>query len=270
MSNRVRVLVLKEWGEFASRRWLMISTLVVPLVFLIVLPFGLGFGLSAALGEKAYNDPDMEKLYQIMRSTVPVLADASTEDLFRVFLLRQCIVLSLFVPVMATMTIATYSIVGEKVNRSLEPLLATPVTTIELLTGKALAAAIPAVVVTWFFFAIYAMGVRTFVSAEVYSQVVNATALLITFLIGPLLAVLALSLAIIASSRSSDPRSAQQIVVIVLLPLVGVIIGQIAGLFLLTPPLVLAAAVALAIVDVFVLAVGAALFERENILTRWK
>ncbi|HEU4388131.1 MAG TPA: ABC transporter permease subunit [Blastocatellia bacterium] len=270
MSGRVKVLLVKEWVEFASRRWLMLSTLVVPLMFLIVVPFGLGFGLSAALGEKALNDPDMDKLYHIMRSTAPGLAEASAEDLFRVFLLRQCIVLSLFVPVVATMTIATYSIVGEKVNRSLEPLLATPLTTMELLLGKALAAAIPAVGVTWGFFAIYALAIRAFVTSEVYSQVINATALLIVFLVGPLLAVLTLSLAIIASSRSSDPRSAQQIVVIVLLPLVGVIIGQVAGLLMLTPLLVLAGAIALAIIDFFVLAVGAALFERENILTRWK
>jgi ABC-2 type transport system permease protein len=270
MNSRVKVLLLKEWAEFTNRRWLMISTLGFPLLFLIVLPFGVGFGLTAALGEKSYNDPDLERVFQLMRSTVPALADASAKDLFTVFLLRQFIVLSLFVPVMATMTIATYSIVGEKVNRSLEPLLATPITTIELLLGKALAAAIPAVAVTWVFFAIYALGVRALATAEVYSQVINATALLVALLVGPLLAVLALSLAIIASSRSSDPRSAQQIAVIVLLPLVGVIVGQVTGLFLLTPALVLAAAAALALLDIIVLAVGAAFFERENILTRWK
>jgi ABC-2 type transport system permease protein len=270
MSNRIGVMLVKEWADFASRRWLVVTTLVVPLMFLVVFPFGIGIGLTAILGERAYNDPDLEKIYQAIRSSIPALADASPKDLFQVFLHRQFIVLSLLIPVMSTMTIATYSIVGEKVNRSLEPLLATPITTTELLLGKALAATIPAMAVTWAFFAIFAGGIRFMSNQQVYNAVVNPTALLIVVLVAPLIAVFALSLAIIASSRSADPRSAQQIAVIVVLPLVAVIIGQVSGIFLLTPGLVVAAAAGLLAVDIVVLGVGVRLFERETILTRWK
>jgi len=51
--------------------------------------------------------------------------------------------------------IAAYSVVGEKTTRSLEPLLATPITTAELLIGKNMAAAIPAVLATWAGFLLY-------------------------------------------------------------------------------------------------------------------
>jgi ABC-2 type transport system permease protein len=42
--------------------------------------------------------------------------------------------------------IASYSLVGEKVQKSLEPLLATPTTDEEILAGKAVAAFIPVII----------------------------------------------------------------------------------------------------------------------------
>src|SRR6201996_3480857 len=46
-------------------------------------------------------------------------------------------------------TLASYSLVGEKVERSLEPLLATPASDGEILLGKALAALVPPLLVMW-------------------------------------------------------------------------------------------------------------------------
>ena len=46
-------------------------------------------------------------------------------------------------------TIAAYSIVGEKVEKTLEPLLATPTTDNEILLGKSIAAFIPPILSTW-------------------------------------------------------------------------------------------------------------------------
>lgn len=50
---------------------------------------------------------------------------------------------------MIAKNIATFSIVEEKQTKTLEPLLATPVQTWELLIGKALSGAIPAVIMSW-------------------------------------------------------------------------------------------------------------------------
>ena len=55
----------------------------------------------------------------------------------------------LLIPAMVPMAIATQSVIGEKVARSLEPQLATPLQVPELLAGKTIAAALPAVTATW-------------------------------------------------------------------------------------------------------------------------
>ena len=61
-------------------------------------------------------------------------------------------------PLMVPVTIAAYSIVGEKVTRSLEPLLATPISTTKLLLGKGLAAALPGIVTAWISYGLFLIG----------------------------------------------------------------------------------------------------------------
>ena len=67
----------------------------------------------------------------------------------QIYLINEFLLLFMMMPLIIPITIAAYSIVGEKTTRSLEPLLATPITTAELLIGKGLAAAIPAIAATW-------------------------------------------------------------------------------------------------------------------------
>ena len=89
-------------------------------------------------------------------------------------------------------------------------------------------------------------------------------------LVGPLAALAALQLTIAVSSRVNDPRSAQQFAVLLVLPLVVLFVGQFAGAFIVTTPVLVLVAIALAGAWIALIAFSAALFERETILTRWK
>ena len=60
---------------------------------------------------------------------------------------------------MIAISFATFSIVDEKLSGSLEALLATPVRTWELLLGKALSGAVPALVITWVCAGVFILGV---------------------------------------------------------------------------------------------------------------
>ena len=269
MRERICVLVKKEWGELVHRRGLIFSTLLMFSIFLLI-PFAIGFVIPSIQGEQAYHDPDLERTLSAMLSLEPELARLDTRALFEILVFRQFMLFFLIAPVVGGLSIAAYSIIGEKVSRSLEPLLATPIRTTELLWGKCLAAAIPTILVTWFFFGLYGLGIHALLRPEVLPHVFNATALFIVFLITPTIGILGLGVGIITSSRTTDPRSAQQIAMVVVVPLLGLILSSIFGLFQLTPPLVLAAAAVIAGIDLVVLRVGAGLFARETILTRWK
>jgi ABC-2 type transport system permease protein len=72
------------------------------------------------------------------------------------------------------------------------------------------------------------------------------------------------------SSRVNDPRVAEQLSAVVILPLLAVFFGQIAGLFILNSTLILIMCAALLLVDALMIYLAIRLFQRETILTRWK
>jgi ABC-2 type transport system permease protein len=68
----------------------------------------------------------------------------------------------------------------------------------------------------------------------------------------------------------NDTRSAQQIGALVILPIAGLLVVQLTGTFVLTPPVIAYLAIALGGVNIGLMLIGVKLFDREAILTRWK
>jgi ABC-2 type transport system permease protein len=192
-------------------------------------------------------------------------------ECFQIFLVNEFMVLFMIIPVIIPVNIAAYSIVGEKNTRSLEALLATPITTAELLVGKCAAAVIPAILATIGAFAIFIAGSWILVGDPVIlSALLEPRWLIAVLVLGPLLAVLSVGFALIVSSRVNDPRVAEQLSAVVIVPVLAGFFGQVAGLFVLNVQIVSLVALVMAGIDAFVLYLATQLFQRETILTRWK
>ena len=169
------------------------------------------------------------------------------------------------------MAVAAHSVIGEKQSRTLEPLLATPLKTGELLAAKVTSAAIPGVLLTSFCFLAYVVLIAIFAEPGVWATMLTAKSLGLVFILGPLAALLGLQLAVCASSRVNDPRSAQQLGAFMLIIPIGVLqIAQFVGGVVLTVQLLLWIGAALAVGNLLVLRAAVALFDRESILIRWK
>jgi ABC-2 type transport system permease protein len=187
------------------------------------------------------------------------------------FVINQFMLLFMMMPLAIPVTIASYSIVGEKTTRTLEPLLATPVSTLSLLGGKALAAVLPAVLVTWLGFGVFVVGAVIITGGGgLMLGILNVLWMIAIFVVGPLLALAAVSVAVMVSSRANDPRVAEQLSMLVILPLLALFFGQVTGLILINQRLILWMAIGLALLDVGLLALATQIFQREAILTRWK
>src|SRR3972149_4123463 len=120
-------------------------------------------------------------------------------------------------------------------------------------------------------FGIFATGVRLMsVSPAVAARLLDPVWLVAVFIVGPLLALAAVSVAVMVSSRVNDPRVAEQVSMLVILPLPGLFFGQIAGLIYINQRLILLMAGVLVVADALLLTLATQLFERETILTRWK
>jgi ABC-2 type transport system permease protein len=186
-------------------------------------------------------------------------------------MVQQFMVLFLMLPVIIPVTIASYSIVGEKTAKTLEPWLATPISTTRLLAGKALAAAIPSIGATLLGYAIFSIVTLIMArSSAVAAQLFAPLWLLGIFVVGPLLSIAGVSVAVMISSRVNDPHVAEQVSALVMLPILAVFIGQIFSAVVLNMQFMILIAIGLAFLDAALIFFAAQLFQRESIITRWK
>jgi ABC-2 type transport system permease protein len=89
-------------------------------------------------------------------------------------------------------------------------------------------------------------------------------------LLSPLLALLSVLSGMIVSSRLNDPRAAQQVTGIFIVPIIGLSLLVLAGKILVSIPLIALASAAILVLDILMLFFAIKLFQRETILTRWK
>lgn len=262
--NRVYQIVRKEWAEVFKNRFVLFTVAFLPLLAAL-LPLGILYfvGTSPEFASEVGED--------IPPEFAMLCGGLDGEECMQYFLVSQFILLFMILPLAIPITIASYSIIGEKTTRTLEPLLATPITTAELLGGKAAAAVIPGVIATWLAYLVLVVGVALMgLGSGVLDSLLDPFWLIAVFVVGPLLALTGVSVAVIVSSRATDPRTAEQTSMLVFLPVLLIFFAQLAGFILIDAKLVLVIALALVAVDVALLTMAVRLFQREAILTRWK
>jgi ABC-2 type transport system permease protein len=261
------IIARKDWEEVFRNRLVLASVVLTPLLF-VVMAVGSFGAMRGALGPAAVAEieKDADELRQLTGGLCAELDGVACVEAYMgtLFLLTF-----LMLPLILSSVFAAHSVVGEKTARTLEPLLATPVRTVELLVGKAAAAAVPAVLATWLGVAAYLVAARQLLSAAGFAVLLSPHWLVAVGLGAPLLAGFGVLCAILISSRVNDPRAAQQLSGLVVLPLVALLVGQSLGLVLVDGRVVYAGCVLLLLANALLLLVAVRVFERESILTRW-
>jgi ABC-2 type transport system permease protein len=161
-------------------------------------------------------------------------------------------------------------VISEKQSRSLEPLLATPLTTGELLAAKALTPLAFAVTLMWVTCGLYLTGMAVAAEPGVWQTMLGVRSALMFGALGPLAALAALLLSVIVSSRVNDARSAQQLASLLILPISGAFILQMIRFSIISNAWLLVTSAVLAALNIALLLLGIRVFHRETILTRWK
>lgn len=262
-TNKITTIIRKEWAEVFKNRMVLFTVAFMPLL-LTAIPLVMLYTMrGTAMAEAAGEVPDQ------IASMCP--ATLSGGECMQVYLVSNFMLMFMMMPLVIPVTIAAYSIVGEKTTRSLEPLLATPITTAELLIGKSLAAAIPGILATLAGFVIFAVGAAIMIANPVLLQaLLDIRWLLAVFVAGPLMAMSSVLLCLMVSSRVNDPRVAEQISMVVIVPLMGLFFGQMAGFIVVNQQVVILLSLGLLVADVGLAYLAVRIFQREAILTRWK
>ncbi len=231
------VVVRKEFREYRRNRFILITMAALPVVLLAILGAET-FSLPGGISEAELRRPVGEALLFLQ-----------------------------LIPVMLPTTIAPYAVMGEREQKTLETVLTTPVSDRELLVGKAIAAVLPAVAISWLLFGVYVSLAEIFAPHVVVSQIWTVEQAVAMGLLAPALAAFAIVVGILVSLRSSDFRVAQQLAVLAAAPVIGFV--ALITFRVLNPSVGLyaVAAAAVFLVVAVLWSVCLRLFNRERLLT---
>jgi len=234
---RVGAVIRKELAEFRRNRLIVVTAVMLPVVFLI--------GPTATI--------------------LSIKAPALTATLGK--RVEYALFMPLMVSVLVPAVMSAYSVVGEREQGTLEPVLATPVSRAELLTGKAVAVFLPAAVLGYLIFGVFVVITQLAAASPVAAAVRHAPQLPAALVFIPLLAAWAIWAGLAISARVSDTRVAQQLAVLGSLPPVA--LAALMQFQVISPTFGLAAALAggLLAVDCAACLVVARLFDRERLIT---
>ena len=262
----------KDWLEIKRNWQVLLPIIILPIIFSVVLPV-------IVLGISSTPTPTTNMSTSDFQSLIPNLpAEIQTQlaqfspnqILIYIMVLYFFAPFFLIIPVMASSVMGSDSFAGERERKTIEALLATPISDSELLLGKILVSFIPAMLVTFVSFGVYATIVDALTVGMFNGMLLlpNVNFLIMIFGVAPTIALCSIGLTVIISAKVKGFKEAQQISVVLLLPVLGLVFAQISGVLVLGP-LVLAALIGvLAIVDVAVFYVGVKIFRREEILSK--
>lgn len=231
---RVRAVIRKELRDYRRKRSIVVTMAVLPAIFLI--------------------QPTL---------TIFLGPPSAAETYYRLPLL-----LLLLVPVILPSTLAAYSVVGEREQGTLEPVLTTPLRQQEFILGKAAAVMLPTLALSYAVYGILLGVVRLFAKPGIASQVFHqAPVLLALFLFTPLLAGWAIVVGMAVSVRASEVRVAQQLGTLASFPPLAVVVLFGAGVIHPTLPVAVLLATGLLAADLRALRIVSRMFDRERLVT---
>ena len=264
----IRNIIKKEWRLMSSDLNSIMIISLIPLA--IVGQFILYIWIAHNFSEGIVTNQIFVNSLENLRHSLPAVGGLPLEQQLLVLFLSQANFYLLLIPTMIAISMATFSIVDEKLSGSLEALLATPVKTWELLLGKTLSGAIPALVVSWICAGIYVLAVVLLGWGNLLSLVITPGWFLSLFLLTPGVALLSFLLGVVGSSRAKDTKSAQNTSLLIILPVLAIVAVQITGQVWFTSLLTLALAIIILVVDFLLLRVAVKLFQREAIVVKWR
>lgn len=258
----IRTLMQKDITAVRRSKSITIPMVLVPIILLVVLPVVLG-NLAKSV------DPGAALSSPLVKNLLGAIADLPPREQLPVLVLQLLLSpLLLVIPLMVSAVLAADAFAGEKERRTLESLLHLPISDRDLFLAKLLGAFVPALVITWAGSLLYGVVANAIAWSATERLIIpfSQWALMMIW-VAPAVALLAIGLLVLVSSRARTTQEANQLGGAVILPLILLAAGQAAG-FLLTPlPVVFVFGVVVWAVALGIVVWGSRRFTRDRLAT---
>lgn len=261
MKAMQKAMIFKDIKEVTGSKQMLIPMIIVPAVMMLILPLALIIG--ARYGISVINGLD----YMVKALGQQFSGLNNSQLLFEIGLNYMFPVFFLLIPIMAGSIIAAGSFVGEKEHKTLESLFYTPISIRELFTAKVIGAAVPAYGVT-------------LLSAVVFGVVINSGGwlyfgrlvfpglkwLILIFWVSPAFTVLAITFMVLVSAKAKTFQEAQQTSILIILPVLLLLVGQMSGLFVLNEAILGGIGAVVFLLDYILMKTAASRFIPEKLI----
>ncbi|MEM4177695.1 MAG: ABC transporter permease subunit [Nitrososphaeria archaeon] len=257
--DKVVLVFKKDWIEVRRNWQVTLPIIIVPLMISVLLPVLLTT-ISHITGSSGASLSDFENLIRNMPTHVQERVKIMSEKQAMVYIMALYFFAQFFliIPLMASSVITSDSFAGEKERKTIEALLATPISDGELFLGKILVSFIPSMTVTIISFVIYSI---TFdiLSYNMFNGELllpNIDWLLLIFCLAPY------------AAKVKGFREAQQISAILLVPILALVFGQLSGAIFFGAQIIVLLTIIFGVIDLIIFKIGVRLFKREEVLLK--
>lgn len=267
----IRAIMRKDLLAVRRSPMVMLPMIILPVILMVLMPAGMGLAIQLVPEEEAATEADMEAMLAAMPPQVlEPYAHVDGNTLIVILMLVYVFApLYLIIPMMVSSVIAADSFVGERERKTLEALLHSPITSLELLVSKMLSAWLAAIAVALGSFALYAIIVNAMVWREMGGLFFpNAVWLVLVLWVSPAVAGLGLAFTVLISSRVKTFQEAYQFGGMVVLPVVGLMMAQLGGVVFLSTGFAIGMGAFVWLLDALLLWTGVKTFSRGEMLAR--
>ncbi|MBX3064513.1 MAG: ABC transporter permease subunit [Anaerolineae bacterium] len=268
--RNVAAIARKDLGEVRQNRMVWLPMILLPLILctilpivLIVLPQIAGSGIAESM-----NDPDLARMLENLPAAMKAQIEGMNANQQMIYIVLGFMFAPLFLilPIMTASVVGTNSFVGEKERKTIEALLYTPATDHELFFGKMLAAISLSLAITLLSFVLYAL-VLNGLGASIMGGIWFPTPVwwVLIIWLAPAVSVLGMLGAVVVSARARTFMEAYQMTGLLVLPVLLLLIGQVAGVISLSIEVTLFVGCAVWLLDVALLWGSLHLFSRYSL-----
>ena len=261
VSTAERAVIKKDFREVWDSKMARTTLLIVPLLLVIVIPIVfLVVNIQVPASEVNGVDKIMKMLppeargYNIRQGTFYMM----TNTMFPMFFLM--------IPLMTSSVSAASSFVGERERGTLETLLLTPMTLPRIFKAKVLGCISLSAIVTGLSFAAFAIVISVGDILLGMPFFLNWSWLVCVLLFAPAVTVFGVVFMVLVSSKSKSYIEAIQTSGYIVLPIILIFAGQLAGLFSLNAFHLLLISVVIMILDAVIWVITARSFRAEKLL----
>lgn len=262
----------KDLKEVRQNKIAWGPAIAIPLIFAILMPILFSLIPQFVPVEDVQRElGDMETLLKNLPPSIQATFEGlKLEQMFVLYMTAFMLApLFLIMPLMFSSVVGADSFVGERERKTMEALLYSPATDMELFLGKVLAAVIPAISLSWLTYLVYIIVVNV-ASYGLFQRIwfPLPTWWPLMFWLTPAFALLGISATVLVSSRVKTFMEAYQLTGSLVVLVLALVVGQATGVLYLGVGTVMLVGTLIWIVDAILIYLSVRNFKRSSLIAK--